>query len=140
MRCPAVKKFSKGADLYGGKPYIIDPSGELPMPQQQARTTRIEARIAPDALAVVKRAAEIQGRNVYQAADVVVFAAINRARCFAIQDVGKIGKAVLRGCVLSSTADSSDNPVHEFIWMPQSDRRYAAVVVRPPLVPSRLSK
>jgi uncharacterized protein (DUF1778 family) len=42
------------------------------MPQQQARTTRIEARIAPDALAVVKRAAEIQGRSV---SDFVVAAA-----------------------------------------------------------------
>ena len=28
------------------------------------RTSRIEARIAPDALAVVRRAAEIQGRNL----------------------------------------------------------------------------
>jgi len=34
------------------------------MPQEQTRTARIEARIAPDALAVVKRAAEIQGRSV----------------------------------------------------------------------------
>jgi uncharacterized protein (DUF1778 family) len=42
------------------------------MPQQQARTTRIEARIAPDALAVVKRAAEIQGRSI---SDFVVAAA-----------------------------------------------------------------
>jgi len=40
------------------------------MPQN--RTTRIEARIAPDALAVVKRAAEIQGRSV---SDFVVAAA-----------------------------------------------------------------
>lgn len=36
------------------------------------RTARIEARIAPDALAVVKRAAEIQGRSV---SDFVVAAA-----------------------------------------------------------------
>jgi uncharacterized protein (DUF1778 family) len=34
------------------------------MPQEQTRTARIEARIAPDALAAVKRAAEIQGRSV----------------------------------------------------------------------------
>ncbi len=34
------------------------------MPQEPTRTARIEARIAPDALAVVKRAAEIQGRSV----------------------------------------------------------------------------
>ena len=42
------------------------------MPQQLARTARIEARIAPDALAIVKRAAEIQGRSV---SDFVVAAA-----------------------------------------------------------------
>jgi uncharacterized protein (DUF1778 family) len=42
------------------------------MPQDQARTARIEARIAPDALAIVRRAAEIQGRSV---SDFVVAAA-----------------------------------------------------------------
>jgi uncharacterized protein (DUF1778 family) len=34
------------------------------MPQEPIRTSRIEARISPDALAIVKRAAEIQGRSV----------------------------------------------------------------------------
>ncbi len=34
------------------------------MPQEPTRTARIEARIAPDALKIVKRAAEIQGRSV----------------------------------------------------------------------------
>ena len=42
------------------------------MPQGQSRTARIEARIAPDGLAIVKRAAEIQGRSV---SDFVVAAA-----------------------------------------------------------------
>jgi uncharacterized protein (DUF1778 family) len=42
------------------------------MPQPQTRTARIEARIAPDALAIVKRAAEIQGRSI---SDFVVAAA-----------------------------------------------------------------
>jgi uncharacterized protein (DUF1778 family) len=42
------------------------------MPQEPTRTARIEARIAPDALALVKRAAEIQGRSV---SDFVVAAA-----------------------------------------------------------------
>lgn len=42
------------------------------MPQEPNRTARIEARIAPDALAVVKRAAELQGRSV---SDFVVAAA-----------------------------------------------------------------
>jgi uncharacterized protein (DUF1778 family) len=34
------------------------------MSQRSNRTERIEARISPDALAVVERAAEIQGRSV----------------------------------------------------------------------------
>lgn len=42
------------------------------MSQEPTRTARLEARIAPDALAVVKRAAEIQGRSV---SDFVVAAA-----------------------------------------------------------------
>jgi uncharacterized protein (DUF1778 family) len=47
------------------------------MPQEQTRTARIEARIAPDALAVVKRAAEIQGRSI---SDFVVAAAQEAAQ------------------------------------------------------------
>jgi uncharacterized protein (DUF1778 family) len=39
---------------------------------QESRTARIEARIAPEALAVVKRAAELQGRSI---SDFVVAAA-----------------------------------------------------------------
>ena len=42
------------------------------MSQEPTRTARIEARIAPEVLAVVKRAAEIQGRSV---SDFVVSAA-----------------------------------------------------------------
>lgn len=42
------------------------------MPQEQTRSARIEARIAPDSLAIIKRAAEIQGRSV---SDFVVTAA-----------------------------------------------------------------
>jgi uncharacterized protein (DUF1778 family) len=42
------------------------------MPQQATRTARIEARIAPDALRIVKHAAELQGRSV---SDFVVAAA-----------------------------------------------------------------
>ena len=45
--------------------------------QEQIRTSRIEARIAPDVLAVVRRAAEIQGRSV---SDVVVAAAQEAAQ------------------------------------------------------------
>jgi uncharacterized protein (DUF1778 family) len=42
------------------------------MPSENTRSSRIEARIAPDTLAVVKRAAEIEGRSV---SDFVVAAA-----------------------------------------------------------------
>jgi uncharacterized protein (DUF1778 family) len=41
------------------------------------RTARVEARIAPDALAVVRRAAELQGRSV---SDFVVAAALKDAQ------------------------------------------------------------
>jgi uncharacterized protein (DUF1778 family) len=47
------------------------------MSSESGRTARIEARIAPDALAVVKRAAELQGRSV---SDFVVAAAQEAAR------------------------------------------------------------
>lgn len=47
------------------------------MPQETTRTARLEARIAPEALAVVRRAAEIQGRSV---SDFVVAAAQDAAR------------------------------------------------------------
>jgi uncharacterized protein (DUF1778 family) len=57
--------------LSGELPYILTKQ-ELYMPQAPIRTARIEARIAPDALAIVKRAAEIQGRSV---SDFVVAAA-----------------------------------------------------------------
>ena len=46
------------------------------MPQEANRTARIEARIAPDALQIVKRAAELQGRSV---SDFVVDSAVNMA-------------------------------------------------------------
>jgi len=42
------------------------------MPQLARRTERIEARIAPEALRIVKRAAELQGRSI---SDFVVAAA-----------------------------------------------------------------
>jgi uncharacterized protein (DUF1778 family) len=47
------------------------------MPQSPSRSARIEARIAPEALAAVKRAAEIQGRSV---SDFVVAAAQEAAQ------------------------------------------------------------
>ena len=42
------------------------------MPREATRTSRLEARVAPEVLAVLKRAAELQGRSV---SDFVVAAA-----------------------------------------------------------------
>ena len=47
------------------------------MTQRPTHHIRLEARIVPDALAVVKRAAEIQGRSI---SDFVVTAALEAAR------------------------------------------------------------
>ena len=44
--------------------------------QASTRTARVEARIAPDALAVVRRAAELQGRSI---SDFLVAAALKAA-------------------------------------------------------------
>lgn len=52
------------------------------MPTPHPRTTRIEARIAPDVLALVRRAAELQGRSV---SDFLVVAA-REAACRTIED------------------------------------------------------
>jgi uncharacterized protein (DUF1778 family) len=61
------------------------------MPRQPARTTRLEARIAPEILAVVKRAAEIQGRSV---SDFVVTAVYDAAqRTVAETDVIRLSVA-----------------------------------------------
>lgn len=57
-------------DLYGKCPYNID------MTTKSNRTARLEARIAPDVLDVVKRAAELQGRSV---SDFIVAAAHDAA-------------------------------------------------------------
>jgi uncharacterized protein (DUF1778 family) len=44
---------------------------------ESTRTARVEARIAPEALAVVRRAAEIQGRSI---SDFIVAAALKDAQ------------------------------------------------------------
>jgi uncharacterized protein (DUF1778 family) len=66
-------------DVYGEMPYIVKGSNwSVGMPEQRInRTARLEARIAPEALDVVRRAAEIQGRSV---SDFVVAAAQEAAQ------------------------------------------------------------
>jgi uncharacterized protein (DUF1778 family) len=60
------------------------------MPQSSTRSARIEARLSPEALAIIKRAAEIQGRSV---SDFVVSAAQEAAQR-TIEDVQVIRLAV----------------------------------------------
>jgi uncharacterized protein (DUF1778 family) len=71
------------------------------MPRQSSRTARVEARISPEALAVVKRAAEIQGRSV---SDFIVEAAQQAAHRtieettiirVAVEDQRRIMEAIL---------------------------------------------
>src|ERR1700692_3912997 len=63
----------KDLDLYGASPHNQRRGGMM----AQKRSARIEARIAPEALALVKRAAEIQGRSL---SDFVVAAVQHAAR------------------------------------------------------------
>lgn len=56
------------------------------MSKEIARTSRLEARIAPDVLSLVKHAAELQGRSV---SDFVV-TAVQEAAYKAIEDSGII--------------------------------------------------
>lgn len=60
------------------------------MSQSSTRTTRLEARISPEALAIVRRAAEIQGRSL---SDFVVSAAQEAAQR-TIEDVQVLRLAV----------------------------------------------
>ena len=58
--------------MSGLTPYLINALHFRVIPLGPPRTARIEARIAPEALAVVRRAAELQGRSL---SDFVVAAA-----------------------------------------------------------------
>jgi uncharacterized protein (DUF1778 family) len=49
------------------------------LPQESVRSARIEARIAPEALAIVKQAAELQGRSVSEFIVSAAQEAANRA-------------------------------------------------------------
>lgn len=62
--------------MYGVITYIQWYKKHAMRQQEHSRTARIEARIAPEALAVVRRAAEIQGRSI---SDFVVAAAQDAA-------------------------------------------------------------
>lgn len=63
--------------MYGIIPYTWSLKERYMMPREQSRTGRIEARISPDALAVVKQAADLEGRSI---SEFVVAAAQEAAR------------------------------------------------------------
>lgn len=63
--------------MYGELPYSHSKTNPFAMTAPPSRTERIEARIAPDVLAVVRRAAEIEGRSL---SDFLVGAAQEVAR------------------------------------------------------------
>ena len=71
------------------------------MPDGSTRTARIEARIAPDALAAIKRAAEIQGRSVSDfvtaAAQEAAYRTIEQAQIIrlSVEDQGTFAEAML---------------------------------------------
>jgi uncharacterized protein (DUF1778 family) len=73
--CPPVQKALLG--MFGKNPYNMGRKKGFMMPQEPNRTARIEARIAPEALAVVRHAAELQGRSL---SDFVVAAAQDAAQ------------------------------------------------------------
>lgn len=91
------------------------------MPQEPNRTARIEARIAPEALLVVKRAAELQGRSV---SDFVVDSALNMAQK-AIEETQIIRLAVEDQRAI---ADSILNPPPLTPAMERAIDRYRSVI------------
>jgi len=91
------------------------------MPTERTRTARIEARLAPEALVVIRRAAELQGRSL---SDFVVTAAQEAARR-AIEDAQIIRLSVedqLR------FADALSNPAPLTPAMERAIERYRMVV------------
>jgi uncharacterized protein (DUF1778 family) len=68
--------ISGTVEPYGKLPYKYSMSTVTQAPAPP-RTARIEARIAPDALALIRRAAELQGRSI---SDFVAAAAQDAAR------------------------------------------------------------
>jgi uncharacterized protein (DUF1778 family) len=81
------------------------------IPQEPNRTARIEARIAPDSLAVVKRAAELQGRSVSNfivaAAQEAAYRAIEEAQIIrlSIDDQRALAEAILNPPLLAPAMD-----------------------------------
>src|SRR6185437_3543844 len=104
---------------YGRIPYNPKTDGATLMPQEQNRTARLEARIAPEALAVVKRAAEIQGRSV---SDFVV-AAAQEAAHRAIEETEIIRLSVEDQRLLAEALLSPPEPTAALVRAAENYRR-----------------
>jgi uncharacterized protein (DUF1778 family) len=92
-----------------------------PQSRPESRNARIEARIAPDALAAVRRAAEIQGRSV---SDFVVDAARRAAEetirdtqiiRLALADQEKVAEVLARPPAKSSALERARKARNELI-------------------------
>ena len=91
------------------------------MPSEPARTARIEARIAPEALMVVKRAAELQGRSL---SDFLVDSAVTMAQRaieethiirLAVEDQRAIAEAILNPPPLTPAMERAITRYRELI-------------------------
>lgn len=100
-----------GLVLSGEFPYIPSLDTRDNMSVASNRNARIEARIAPETLAVVKRAAELQGRSV---SDFVVAAAQDAAQKaiedaqiirLSVEDQRSFAEAILNPVPLTAAMD-----------------------------------
>ncbi|MDE2113042.1 MAG: DUF1778 domain-containing protein [Alphaproteobacteria bacterium] len=94
------------------------------MPAKTVRTNRVEARISPSALAIVKRAAEIQGRSL---SDFVVAAAQDAAqRTIAETQIVQLSVADQKALV-----ESLLNPPDPSAALRRAKRAYDRLIVKP---------
>ena len=93
------------------------------MDQEPRRTERIEARIAPETLAVVKRAAELQGRSL---SDFVV-AAAQEAAARAIEETQMIRLSVEDQRAFAAAIIDPPQPVPALLRAAKAHRRLLKV-------------
>jgi uncharacterized protein (DUF1778 family) len=72
--------------LSGFNPYAAKKKEKIIMSSEPIRSSHIKARIAPDDLAIIKRAAELQGRSVND----FVVSAVQEAAYRTIEETGTI--------------------------------------------------
>jgi uncharacterized protein (DUF1778 family) len=81
------------------------------MPRESTRTARLEARVSPDVLAVLKRAAELQGRSVSDfvvaAAQEAAYRTVEEAQVIrlSVEDQRRFAESLLDPAPLTSTME-----------------------------------